>query len=459
VESIKMNPLSTLISGLLALLAWLPLQLVRALRRLQMRGTTVVRMDLFPTRGESSSLSRHKRLMMLASIEQDPQVRALVVRMAATPAGWAEMQEMREAFERLRQVNKRVLVFMEQASNAELYLSSAADRVWMPPVGALFLTGLGGRLSFFGRVLTRFGVRVELMAAGNYKSFGEPFTRRFASPNNREQLEFLYGDLQDQLIAGIAEGRGLDVSTVREMMASSPMGAEEAAAAKLIDGLIYADELSDSIKALLDVSSIRTVSFGGYRRLRRAERWLAQIGRHSQGVVVVHLEGPVVMGGDNVQARRIEARTVVPVLHQLADDERIRAVVLRVDSGGGSALASDLIARAVQQLKAEKPVIAAYGNIVASGGYYLSVHANEIIARRGTITGSIGVVGGKVVVSEALARQGLTGDFVDVGPDVGFLGPFRSFNYDPSARFWACLLYTSDAAHQIECVILSPCFV
>jgi protease-4 len=418
------------------ILAWLPLQVVRLLRLLQRRGDVVVRLRLGSgRRSGSASVARAHRAADLLALAADERVTGLFVRLEALPGGWAELQELRDALCAVRESGKTVVVYLEQGTNAGLYLASAASQIWMPPVGELFLSGLGGRLMFFGGLLSRMGLKVDFEAAGDYKSFGEPFTRGFASRANREQLEALYGDLQDQLVSGIALGRGLSEPEVAAVLGASPLPGSEARERGLVDKLLYSDALNDALEGLLGSERLRILSFAAYRRRLGMERWLAAAGRRRSILAVVHLEGSITLGGDTPSSKRIESRSVIPVLRQIRDDDRIRAVVLRVDSGGGSALASDLIAREVRKLGERKPVVASFGNVVASGGYYLSVVARELIVQPGTITGSIGVFGGKVVASDALARQGVTGDVVEVGPDVGFLGPWRPFTSDQRARF------------------------
>lgn len=426
--------MSLLISMLVVVLAWLPLQCVRLLRMVQCRGDVVVRLtiDGSSVTGSKAAAQRNEDLRTLAN---DHRVQAVFVRLQGTPGGWAELQELRQALQAVRDAQKTVVVYLEQGANPDMYLASVANQVWMPPVGELFVCGFGGRLNFLGGLLKRLGVVVDFEAAGDYKSFGEPFSRGFASPANREQLEALYGDLQQQLLDGIAEGRGLAPAQVSALMAASPLGAEAAIEIGLIDRCLYSDELKDAVAEVLGHETSRVVSFSAYRRWRKREQRLASAGWERAQLAVVHLEGSIVLGEDTPKGRQIASRCVVPVLRQIRADDSIRAVVLRVDSGGGSALASDLIAREVQQLGQEKPVVVSFGNIVASGGYYLSVVARELIAQPGSITGSIGVFGGKVVISDALQRVGLTGDVVEVGPDVGFLGPWRHFTDSQRRRF------------------------
>ncbi|MDG1481043.1 MAG: signal peptide peptidase SppA [Myxococcota bacterium] len=436
--------MSLIWSFFLAVLAWLPLQLVRFLRRRQLRLGGVVRIKLEATARPGSSSERARQIERIREMADDEHVKVVFFRLEGIPVGWASMQDLREAIITLNAAGKKTAAHLDQAGNGELYLASAAERVWMPPPGDLFLSGLGGRLSFFGNILARLGVQVDMVAAGAYKSFGEPFTRSFASPANREQMGVLYGDLQDQMVSAIALGRGKEPAEISALLARSPLSVTEAVELGLIDAAAYADQVEERLEKLAASERVRVTSWRGYGRLRGMERWLVGLGQRGRSVAVVHLEGSVVLGGEGSRTRRIEARAVVPVLDALAEDESIKAVVLRVDSGGGSAVASDLIARAVERLGRTRPVIALYGNISASGGYYLSVPAREIIARPGSITGSIGVIGGKVVVADTLGRQGLTSDFIDVGPDVGFLGPWRPFTPDQRARFEGYLDRTYD---------------
>ena len=212
-----------------------------------------------------------------------------------------------------------------------------------------------------------------------------------------------------------------------------------------MDGLAYADQAESLLDALLD-GKARRLSLRRYARLAGWQRRLRRWGRSSRHIAVLHLEGPIVHGAEasGGAGQRIDADRVVPVLDALRESPSTRAVVLYVNSPGGSALASDLIARAVRRLGENKPVLALFGDVSASGGYYLSAPASEIIAREGTITGSIGVVGGKVTIGPALGRLGVHHERISAGPDSGLFDPLTPLSEAQRARFRVMLGRTYD---------------
>lgn len=439
--------LRALWSGLLRLLALVPLLLVCAWRRLRLRGHGVVRVALGADRSEQgASLSASRALIeSIDEMADDDAVRAVEVDLRGVSGGWASLQELRRALANLRKKGKLVLTHLDTLELRDLYLSSVADRVWMTPTGVALVSPIGARLQFFGEALAAFGVKVEVVAAGDYKSFGERFSRAYASAPNREALSTVLEDLEALLVEGVAEARGVEQSVVRQVLSAGPMEPEELVELGLIDGVAYPDEARARLRELLGERRRKT-SFGAYLFWKRLERWLAHLGATRDDVAVVHLEGAIVHGAEaqGGAGRRIDADRVVPVLDGLRRRAGVRAVVLYVDSPGGSALASDLIARSVGRLAAKKPVVAAFHNVSASGGYYLSAPASEIVAREGTITGSIGVIGGKVVVGPALARLGVHGETISPTPGAGFLGPWRGFDRVERERYQGMLQRTYD---------------
>lgn len=374
------------------------------------------------------------RPWQVRSLALAPEVRALHVEVEALGIGWATLTELRESFRAVREAGKLVIVELEHVGNLELYLASAADRVWMRPVGEVHATGLGATLRFAGEALARFGVRFDLEAAGAYKSFGETFTRRFASPENREAVAALVGDLQDELESAVAGGRGLDRARVRELILAAPIPADAALAAGLVDALGWGDEVRASIDALLGEDTPRLP----FATWFRTTAWRDRLGAWMEGaprVVVLELEGPVVDGDAPPGGVAIAARPVTEALAQLREDDDVAAVVIEVQSPGGSAVASDRIWRAVSRLQSRKPVVACFRDVAASGGYYIAAGAAEIIASPTTLTGSIGVVGGKVVWAEGLGRLGVHTERVDGAPHAGMYLPDRPFDDEERLRF------------------------
>ncbi len=327
--------------------------------------------------------------------------------------------------------------WVESPGNAAMWLASACDRVFLLRTGEVALVGLGAELTFLGGVLDRLGVEADIVAAGAYKSFGEQFTRTFASAENREATGLVLDDLQAALLDDVAAGRGISREAVRAAMDAAPLGPQDALAAGLVDALMYADELDAWVTEAHGEEASR-VPFERWAAVDAVIEGIEGWGQESEGVAVLHLSGSIVMD-DSGFGTMIRARKVVPVLKALREDPSVRAVVLHVDSPGGSALASDLIWREVELIKRTKPVVASFEDVAASGGYYLAAPATEILARPGTLTGSIGVVGGKLVAREGLRRLGVHAQTVGEAPNAHVFSPMAPFTDEQRTRFKASL--------------------
>jgi protease-4 len=349
-------------------------------------------------------------------------------------AGWASLQELRGALDVVRAAGKQVFVELEHCGNGELYLGTAATRVWIRPMTSVDVLGVAATLRFAGDALARVGLRFDVEAAGAYKSFGETFTRGWASPENREAVRTIVEDLQGQLEQGIAAGRGLDVEAVRSAVAAAPLSAEDAIARGLVDAAAYADQVETELEERLGKDFARRDFVRWWKRTDarlRIEAWMAGLPR----VAVVHLRGSVVEGDGSPGSPSIAANPVVERLDELAEDDSVRAVVLSIRSPGGSATASDLIWRAVVRLRERKPVVAAFGDVAASGGYYIAAPCNQILVQPGTLTGSIGVVGGKLVLGPALARVGVHTEQLTAAPAATMYTPDAPFDPVQRQRF------------------------
>lgn len=363
----------------------------------------------------------------------DPNVAGVLLRLEGAPGGWAACQDLRQTIQVLRAAGRAVYAWVEAPGNKEMWIASACDKVFVVPIAEVSLVGVGVELTFFGAALSRLGVAPDFEAAGAYKSFGEPWTRSFASPENQEAVRHLVGDLQQQLLQDIAQGRGKSNEEIEQIVARAPLPAEEAQEVGLVDALMYQDQLEEWITQHHGSDS-KLVPFDAWARRDHAIEWIDHWGDRGDQVAVLHLQGPIVLDehGPNPV---IAARKVVPLLEQLRKDEDVHAVVLHVNSPGGSVLASDLIWREVEQLRRAKPVVACFEDVAASGGYYLSAPASEIIARPGTLTGSIGVFGGKLVAGEGLRRMGVHTQEITASPNANLFSPSKPFTEAQRARF------------------------
>ncbi len=374
----------------------------------------------------------------LRSIADAPDVRGLHVQVDGLVEGWASLAAAREALLAIRQAGKFVSFELERCTNAELYLASAADRVWIRPMVQVQLFGVGAALRFAGDAFARFGLRFDMESAGAYKSFGETFTRSFPSAENREAMADIVAGLEAELEDAIATGRKLTADAVRAAVLASPLDPEDAQRIGLIDGALYPDAVNTELESLFGREYAR-VPFARWHRVHaarvRLERWM-EVRRR---VAIVHMLGAVVDGDGNPGAQVIAARPAVRALDALAEDDDVAAVVLDIRSPGGSATASDVIWRAVERLGRRKPVVAVLGDVAASGGYYIAVGAAEILTGPNTLTGSIGVVGGKLVVGEAFGRLGVHTELILAAPGASTFSAETPFDPEQRERFRAGL--------------------
>jgi len=362
--------------------------------------------------GVGESLGHRSQIADLESLLTQSSVRGVVLRLGRLDWGWAQLQEWKKAIGRVADSGRFVVATMETAGNREIYLSMAATHVLMVPLGEVGMVGPAVHLQFFGALLERLGVDVELEAVGAYKSAGETIAAAHPSKESREALDVIVQDLHVGLVQAVSEGRGLEPQRVEELVARAPLTAEEALEAGLLDQLGYEQEIDDLLEELLGGKANRVGAGLGVRLVswaRRCDGFFAD----DPVIVVVHMDGPIASGGGGRRSgNQVESELSVPILRSLAENPRVEAVVLSIDSPGGSALASDLIWREVDLLNRQKPVVASLGNVAASGGYYIAVGAAEIVAEPTTITGSIGVIGARLAPAGAMARLGIYGETI-----------------------------------------------
>jgi protease-4 len=366
-------------------------------------------------------------LETLDAIAEDPRAQGVLLELGGAPGGLAAAQSLRRALEAVRARGKAIAAFAESLDLVSLYVASAADRIWIPETGRVYAVGLRTDAYYLRDLLARFDVRPEVVRIGTHKSAGEMFTRERMSDEQREQLEAIVSDGFEALTLGIAAGRGRSADQVREWIDRGRYTAEDARAAGLVDGTAYRDELEDRLGELasrLSPAPARPVLVDA--RVLWALRANARIALRAPlpRIAVLFASGAISRGES---ARGIASRAAEATLRALARDASVRGVVLRIDSPGGDALASDLLWRAVRALRREKPVVASLAEVAASGGYYLASAADCVIAERSSITGSIGVIGGKLDLSGLFRRLGVGLDAVERGARAGMHSAARGF--------------------------------
>lgn len=335
---------------------------------------------------------RPSALEVLAALDDaadDADIDGVLLKLRGLSLGWARLAELRASLLRLKDAGKKVVVHLESGDDADLFLASAADRIYLVPSGQLMVDGLRAEMSYFARALDKLGVHAEAVAAGRYKSAPRAVTHDEPSPEELEVENALLDGVYAALVDAIASGRGLGVDEVKVIIDRGGLTAEQALEAKLIDGLCYDDELDDK---LADLAGFKVATRATLlRHTERDLRWDAP-----PRIAVIPVQGSIAMHGDSgfpFGGAAAGADDFVDAVERAAKDDEVKAIVLRIDSPGGDALASDLMWRAIMKAREEKPVIASMGDVAASGGYYVAAAAHHIFAEDTTITGSIGVFG------------------------------------------------------------------
>lgn len=344
----------------------------------------------------------------------DPKVAALVVRLNSADLKIARVQEVREAVEAFRKSGKPAVLFAESlAGTDEVYLASSFGEIWLQPSGDVGLTGLAMESPFLRGALDDLEIKVAFGARHEFKSAIESLTERGYTEGNRASLQRILDRWSEQVVGGIAAARGVAPERVRALMDQGPLLAEEALAEKLVDRLGYWDEVQQAYRARdEDDTELQDIKpyLGGGKRPNDHGTKVALI--YGTGTVQTEETEFSPLGGEHVMA----SDTVAKAIRDAAEDDKVKAIVLRIDSPGGSYVASDTIWRAVRQARAKgKPVVASMGHLAASGGYFVAMAADRIVADPGTVTGSIGVFAGKVVLRDFWKKFGVTWDEVHVG--------------------------------------------
>jgi protease IV len=375
--------------------------------------------------GEGVDARTHwRRLTLLHGAARQRGVRAVLVKIGGG-LGWGVSEEVRRAFAALRKRGKKVIVYLYAATAQGYYMALAADRILLFPGGGLRFAGLVSVRLYFKKVLDKLGIRAQIYRYGEYKSAPEAFTAEGPSPAASKVRDALLDDFVGRYHAALATRPKIrSVVRARQVLAKGPFNAKEALTLGLVDKLVFPDKVPDEVHKIL---GRRLNIEPPPNRARKPRDWgLAPV------VAVVAVEGDIVDGDSRtlplIGRRLAGARTLIKLLGGLANESRVKAVVLRVDTGGGSALGSEALWRTVQQLAKIKPVVASLGNVAASGGYFVAAPAKIIYAEPSCITGSIGIFAGKADLSGLLAKVGIGVDIKKRGgARAGVDTPYRPY--------------------------------
>jgi protease-4 len=385
--------------------------------------------------GRAGGLSLLDLLRTLDTAAQDRDLSGVLLQLRGGLEGWNQALALRRSLLALRRAELPVVAWAESL-NARGYLAvSAANRVYLPETGTLDLVGLRTEHFYFRDLLERLEVAPEVVHVGKFKSAGEMMTRSSMSDEQRQQLEAWQGDVFAELVGGIAEGRQLAPSRVEELIDCGPYPASAARQAGLVDDLLYWDQIEAELEML---SPIPGLERPGRRKARKlaADRYFslraADVGWKPLTWDLPRLAYVVARGniGRGTGRFGISSQGLSELLERLLLDSGVMGVLLRIESGGGDALASDLLHRAVKRVAREKPVVVSMGEVAASGGYYIAAAADAIFAEATTVTGSIGVVGGKINLARLYRRLGIAKEAVERGARAGLHSEARGFSPD-----------------------------
>jgi protease-4 len=366
----------------------------------------------------SNTMTLRQVLHSLEKATKDKHIVGLLLdgRREGASSGYANLAEVRGALERFRAAGKKIIAYDTSWSEQEYYLASVADEAVINPMGMMEINGLSYRQMFFQGALDKYGIGVQVIRVGDYKSAVEPYTRQNFSPENRQQTQALLADLWGKFLATVGESRSLSPADLQKIADERGfLNPTEAEMLGLVDEVAYFDKIVADLKKLTEQTeqeerSLRQISLENYANsvVEKTKNKLS-----NQKIAVIYAEGTIVGGKGSLE--EIGSDRFAKELRQLREDDSIKSIVLRINSPGGSAAASEVILREILLTRKHKPVIVSMGNVAASGGYWIAAGADCIFAEESTITGSIGVFGLLPNIQTIANNHGVTWDVVKTG--------------------------------------------
>jgi len=383
----------------------------------------------------------------LQAIADAPNVKGVVFIFMGFEAGLATLQNFRSAVARLRAAGKEVIVYTPYLDLPHYFAASAADRIIAPSSAEFTVLGLRTEVTYLKDALQQVGMQADFVQISPYKTAGNRFSNADMTPEEKEQLDWLLDEQFEMLVAGMADGRSQFPETIIQHINHAPYFAAQALEHGLIDHVAYEDDLPVLLAERTENETEEQPKAALQPWEKAASLLLEKVRRRSRKFIgVISLEGNIVMGPSRnppidlpipfIGGQSAGDQTLVQLLRQAEQEQDMAALIFHVDSGGGSALASDLIARQIARIGRKKPVLVYMGNVAASGGYYVSAPAQHIMCQSGTITGSIGVINGRISSRELYRKLHLNPVHLDRGERVGLLRNNTPLSEEEYQVFW-----------------------
>ena len=384
----------------------------------------------FLSKGEIQDIALDKALDALKKAAKNDKVKGIYLEGGILSSSPAELQELRQALLEFKKSGKWIVSYADRYTRSSYYLCSAADKVYLNPIGMLDWSGMSSEPIFYKGLWEKVGVKMQVFKVGTYKSAVEPFINDKMSDANREQVTSFLGSIWGNMLKDVAQSRKMSVEALNSLADSMTLlsAPETSVKGGLVDKLCYKSEVKEALKKRLKLEDDDKITFTSIKDVANSEDLNEKV---DDEIAVYYAYGEIVeeaTGGIN-QEHSITSKEMTMDLQKLANDKDIKAVVIRVNSPGGSAYASEQIWHEIELLKAKKPVVVSMGGMAASGGYYISCGANKIFAEPTTLTGSIGIFGMIPDASELLTKKlGLTFDVVKTNALSDFGSTGRPFN-------------------------------
>ena len=388
--------------------------------------------------GVSPPLSMYDIWRNIQKAKHDSRIKSLVLRLGQLQCDWAKIEEIRQSLIDFRTSGKKVYAYIGEVLefDKEYYLATACDSIILHPLGTLIINGIGGYVPFIKGALDKIGIEAEFEHVEEYKTAANLFTETGFTPTHREMMESIYSDIFNGYVKGVAEARDKSESEVRDLIDQAFFRADLAKESNLIDEVLYEDEFLNFIQE------------GGQRISRISHSQYTKISPSSVGlnkgkkIAILYGMGPIHSGEGLNQS--MGSKSIARLIKRIRNDITISALIFRVDSPGGSALGSDVIWRELELTKKKKPVVVSMSDVAGSGGYWIAMNADKIVAQPQTLTGSIGVVSGKFNMAKLFDKLGITAERIALGKRADMFTSFRSLTEEERSLLKTEILWIYD---------------